>query len=294
VKFDESTLDGWAQQGAKVQSAATYQTIKNVLEDPSSPYYTRSFDVFLQGSYGNETNIKADSDVDVVICLTSVYYDDLDWLNDGERSLYNSLTSGGGYSLSQFKDSVVQWLQDNFGSDVVVGKKAVFIKGNSSRRDADVLICAEHRLYRSYTATNSSDYHSGVVFWTTDGTRIVNFPKQHQENLSSRNQSYHSRLKPLVRIAKNLRNRMQDDTVLAEGKAPSYFLEGLLWNMPYSQYQYTHRGTIDAFANWLAALDTSNFTCANGIHYLVRQNLPTSWKSDDCVAFRRALLNYWT
>jgi hypothetical protein len=190
MKFDESILEGWSHQGAKAQSAATYQTIKNTLESSSSPYYSRSFEVFLQGSYGNDTNIFADSDVDVVICLTSVYYDDLDWLDESEKSFYNAVTTKGGYSLSAFKESVVSWLKHNFGSDVSVGKKAVFIKGNSSRRDADVLICAEHRLYRSYTSTNSSNYHPGVTFWTTDGTRIVNFPKQHHDNLSSQNQTF--------------------------------------------------------------------------------------------------------
>jgi hypothetical protein len=293
VKFDESTLEGWSHQGAKVQSAGTYQTVKNVLENSSSPYYSRNFEVFLQGSYGNDTNILADSDVDVVICLTTVYYDDLIWLDESEKSFYNSVTTKGGYSLAEFKTSVVGWLKDNFGSDVSVGKKAVFIKGNSSRRDADVLVCSEHRLYRSYTSTNSSHYHSGITFWTTDQTRIVNFPKQHRDNLSSRNQAYHSRLKPLVRIAKNLRNRMQDDHAVAEGKAPSYFLEGLLWNMPYDLYDYTHRGTIDRFVQWLSSLDTSELTCANGIHYLVRPGVPTAWKTADFSAFCQALQTYW-
>lgn len=294
MKFNEATLEGWSHQGSKIQSAATYQTIKNVLESSSSPYYSRTFEVFLQGSYGNDTNIFADSDVDVVICLTSTYYDDLQWLNESEKSLYNSAFTKATYGIDDFKSSVVDWLKQNFGSDVSVGKKAVFIKGNGSRRDVDVLVCAQHRMYSSYSSTNTSNYHSGVTFWTMDGTRIVNFPKQHRDNLSSRNQNFHSRLKPLVRIAKNLRNRMQDDGAIAGGKAPSYFLEGLLWNMPYTQYEYAHRATIDRFVQWLSSLDTTELTCANGIHFLVRSGFPTSWDANDFGTFRQALQAYWT
>ena len=293
MKFDEATLDGWSQQGAKVQSAQTYQTIRNALEDNSSPYHGLSFEVFLQGSYGNDTNIRTDSDVDVVICLTSVYYEDLDWLDDSQKSLYNSTTTSGGYSLDQFKLSVVGWLKANFASDVSLGKKAVFIKGNSSRRDVDVLICAEHKLYKSYLSAYSSDYHNGVVFWTSDHDKIVNFPKQHIANLSSRNQSFHSRVKPFVRVIKNLRNRMIDDLAFSDGKAPSYFVEGLLWNMPYAQYAYSHQDTVSNFVAWVSTLATDDITCANGIHYLVRPNFPTSWRLDDFEAFRSALQKYW-
>jgi hypothetical protein len=132
------------------------------------------------------------------------------------------------------------------------------------------------------------------VFWATGDGKIVNFPKQHRDNLSSRNQENHSRLKPLVRIVKNLRNKMQDDGVLTVGKAPSYFLEGLLWNMPYTHYQYTHVGTIDAFVDWVASLDTTNLTCANGIHFLVRNNFPTSWKTYDFIEFRDSITAYWS
>jgi hypothetical protein len=294
MKFSEAVLEGWSHQGSKQQSAATYQTIKTVLEDSSSPYYSKSFEVFLQGSYGNDTNIYADSDVDVVICLTSVYYDDLSWLEPSERSLYDSVTFGGGYSLAEFRTSVIDWLKQNFGNSVSVGNKAVFIQGNSNRRDADVLICAEHRLYSSYKAVHSSDYHQGIVFWPVGGGRIVNFPKQHRDNLSARNQVCYSRLKPLVRVVKNLRNRMQDDQVLAEGRAPSYFIEGLLWNMPYEHYQYSHRDTVDSFVEWVSGLDTSQLTCANGIHFLVRNDFPTSWKTDDFFAYRGALQAYWS
>ena len=66
MAIPEAQLDTWSAQGSITQSKNTYASIKGVLESANSPYYQRSFVSFLQGSYGNDTNIYADSDVDVV------------------------------------------------------------------------------------------------------------------------------------------------------------------------------------------------------------------------------------
>src|SRR5690606_967984 len=69
MPIPESQLETWSHQGSITQSSSTYNTIKSVLEDSATPYAGRNFKVFLQGSYGNDTNIYAESDVDIVIRL---------------------------------------------------------------------------------------------------------------------------------------------------------------------------------------------------------------------------------
>ena len=59
------------------QSAATYETVRKILNDSSSPYYAKDFKIFLQGSYGNDTNLRIDSDVDIAICLNWTFYSGL-------------------------------------------------------------------------------------------------------------------------------------------------------------------------------------------------------------------------
>ena len=54
-------------QGSVTQSKNTYEIIKAALESVDAKYKSRNFKVFLQGSYGNDTNIYAESDVDIVI-----------------------------------------------------------------------------------------------------------------------------------------------------------------------------------------------------------------------------------
>lgn len=150
MAIPESQLQTWSNQGSKAQSASTYQTIRNVLDDPEAPYHSKFYNIFLQGSYGNDTNIYADSDVDIVMCLTSVYYDDTSSLDDAEKQRYKADFSLAAYSYFDFKKDVLAWLTYKFGKGVKAGKKAIFIPGNGVRRDADVLVCAEHQIGRAH------------------------------------------------------------------------------------------------------------------------------------------------
>jgi tRNA nucleotidyltransferase (CCA-adding enzyme) len=86
VAIPESQLDTWSHQGSIAQSSSTYNTIKNVLERGTTPYANKNFEVFLQGSYGNDTNIYAESDVDIVIVLNDCWQRDLEALSEEEKT----------------------------------------------------------------------------------------------------------------------------------------------------------------------------------------------------------------
>ncbi|UDL90698.1 nucleotidyltransferase [Mesorhizobium sp. PAMC28654] len=294
MPINEAQLVTWSAQGSVQQSAATYQTVRGVLNDAQSPYYPKSFDIFLQGSYGNDTNIYADSDVDVVIRLDSIFYTDTSGLSGQEKSNYESNRSSAEYSLAKFKEEVGAWLVAKFGSGVKPGNKAIFVPGNgSSRRDADVLPCAEHRYYTSYPAAGSPTFLEGVVFWAKDGTKIVNYPKQHSENCTTKHQATNGYFKPTVRIFKNMRNRMIENGLLKEGLAPSYYLEGLLWNVPYNYYGSSFQQTVTNCINFINASDTSQFHCANGIHWLLRDGYQVCWSPANFTTFMAALQGFW-
>ncbi len=150
MAVSEAQLETWSHQGSEAQSASTYQAVKNVLNDSNSPYYPKSFEIFLQGSYDNKTNIYADSDVDIVIRLDSIYYSDTRNLSAADKQNYETNFSKANYTLAMFKQEVFEWLRLNFGQGVKLGEKAVKIPGSGNRRDADVLVCAKHQTYYTY------------------------------------------------------------------------------------------------------------------------------------------------
>jgi hypothetical protein len=152
MPISEHQLDTWAKQGTVAQSQATYATVRAALEAADAPYFTRNHTIFLQGSYGNDTNIYADSDVDVVIRLDGTFYKDVSRLPPGDRAAYDAHFDPATYSYSEFKRDVAAQLTRRFGSAVKPGSKAIFVEGIGSRRDADVLPAAQ---WRSYTRFKS-------------------------------------------------------------------------------------------------------------------------------------------
>jgi hypothetical protein len=289
----ESQLETWAKQGPTSQFTATYDTLKGVLNHSSAPYYSKNYSIFLQGSYKNDTNVYGDSDVDVVIRLDDVYYTDLDQLSEEDKALYNVAKSGVAYDLPDFKADVLSWLKSNYGNDVQPGSKAIFVKGNGSRRNADVLVCAELRRYHRFKSWSDQSYIEGVCFFTSDGTRINNFPRQHSDNCTEKHKATENWFKPTVRIYKNLRNTLIEKKLIEDGLAPSHFLEGLLYNVPVASFGGSEQQNFVDTLNWLNAADRSKFLCANQCYYLFHPSSRVTWRAENCTSFINAVVNYW-
>jgi len=293
MSIPESQLDTWSHQGSVTQSSDTYQTIRRALLDEDAGYAAKSFEVFLQGSYGNTTNIYAESDVDVVIRLDSTFRYNIDRLNETEKQEYRNRVSDPTYSFDDFKSAVITQLQNRFGTAAVsIGKKAVKIKGEGARRDADVVTCYEYRDYKSFSGQYTADYVSGIIFPTASG-EIINYPKQHSSNLTAQHQAAGNMLKPMVRILKNMRSRLVDDGVLKDGGAPSYYIEGMFYNVPAEQYVSTSFG--DTFCNginWLLNADKTKLVCANWRYYLLG-NSNVQWNEADYNVFLSAVCKMW-
>jgi hypothetical protein len=293
MTISEDQLATWAHQGPTSQFTATYDTLKNVLKSSSAAYANRSFEIFLQGSYANDTNIYADSDVDVVIKTDEVYYSDVTNLSPEDKQTYEQGWSRATYQLSDFKREVVAWLTSYYGNAVHVGDKAITIAGNGTRRDADVIVCAEFKKFWSYKNSYNQSYESGICFFLPNGTQIENFPKQHSANCTIKHQATSQWFKRSARTYKNLRNKLIDMGALGEGVAPSYFIEGMLYNVPTDRFGGGHSANFIDTLNWIVGADRSKFLCANDQFYLLHDTSPVTWRADKCDAFLNAALNYW-
>jgi hypothetical protein len=291
MAINENQLETWSHIGAAATSKATYYTVKTALERAAAPYATR--DIFLQGSYGNDTNVVRDSDVDVVICDHSIHYFDVNDLQGDQRARFDATRSPTEWSAEKFKQQVAAHIRAQFGNVVTVGDKAIFIPGVGNRRDCDVLACTEFRKYFQYTNGGAQDYHEGVCFFLPDGTQVVNYPKMHMANCTTKHQATNQWFKPTIRMYKNMRNRMLDQGRIAEGLAPSYFIEGLLYNVPPAKFGGSHVANFSDTFNWLYSADRSKFVCANERFYLFHPTSKVTWWAENCKAFLDALVAFW-
>lgn len=294
MAISETQLDTWAKQGSIAQSQVTYATIRGCLEANDAPYAGRSKSIFLQGSYGNDTNIYADSDVDVVIVTDSVFYHSSHELSPEDKIAINAaLTGNGGYTYNQFKADVLTQLTRKFGNAVKPGKKAILVEGDGNRRDTDVLAAVAHRRYTRFRSHADSHYYEGITFWTSGGVQIINYPKQHSANATAKHQATSGWYKPTVRIFKNMRNAMIAKGHLSAGIAPSYFIEGMLYNVPNNLFGGTYANTCVNALNWLHASIREDLLCANELHYLLRSNSKVCWDPENFEIYLSAAIKFW-
>jgi hypothetical protein len=291
VAIAEIQLETWAKQGATGQFTDTYQSIRGNLLDGSAPYPVKDVEVFLHGSYGNDTNVWADSDVDIVLKYNGAFYYDIDEVPPEDQQRFQvNFPKDAEYGYPNFKADAEAWIKRLY-NNARIGKKAIFVPGNNSRRDADIVICQQYRRYTSYGSANPR-YHEGIAFFS-GATRIENFPKQHATNCTAKHQATNIKFKPMVRVFKNMRNKMIEDGLLADGVAPSYFIEGMLWNVPNDKFTGTYGNMWVECFNWAVSADESQLATASDLHWLIRENAPVCWPSANFRTFTAALKKYW-
>lgn len=294
MPIPESQLNTWSSQGSVTQSCNTYNSIKNVLESSNAPYANRNFSVFLQGSYGNDTNIYAESDVDIVIQLHSCFQYNIDLLPAWQQLQFNQVYTGGViYDFADFKQDVFSHLRQIYADAVIPGDKAIKINGNGARRNVDVIVSMDFRKYQKFENDYDQQYIDGICFFNSKNILISNYPKIHTLNCTVKHQRTNSWYKPTVRIFKNLRNRLIQKGMISSGDAPSYFLEGLLYNVPDSAYGTSYVDTVVNVINWLNKANHSQLVCANEQYYLLNDTSPVTWRTDKCTAFLNAACNLW-
>ncbi len=158
-------------------------------------------------------------------------------------------------------------------------------------------MAAEFRRYSQFTDQSNQRYAEGICFFLPDGTRIENFPKPHSKNCTAKHLGTHQWFKPTVRIFKNMRNCMIERGLIQSDVAPSYFLEGLLFNVPINKFGRTYTSTFVECFNWAMSADKSKLVCANELHWLVRDGSHTSWPPANYSKFldaTRQLWNQWS
>jgi hypothetical protein len=292
VAIAEAQLETWSQQGKTGQFTDTYNSIRgNLLDGSAAAYPVKNAEVHLQGSYGNNTNVWADSDVDIVLKHTGAFYYDIGAMSRPEQDAFKAVFSGNAeYGYSEFKRDAQGFITRLYNG-VAPGKKALHIPGKNNRRNADVLICQEFRRYYSYEP-GVHGCHYGVAFYI-NGSRIENFPKQHADNCTAKHQGTNQNFKRMVRVFKNMRNWMIEKGLLADKIAPSYFIEGMLYNVPNDKFTGSYQDMWVECFNWVVTADETKLTTASGLHWLVRDDSLVCWPSANFHTFTAALKKYW-
>lgn len=291
MTISESQLTVWSNQGAIDAAQRTHTSLRSALDAYKKWPAGTAYDAYLQGSYRNTTNIRGDSDVDLVVELTSVNYSNL---TDVEKSLLK--LESATYKWNDFRSDVIAALIDYYGAQFVEtsGSKSVKVLPNSGRLKADVVIAVTYNYYE-----NLKVRAEGMTFWALPGwQQVINYPKLHYENGANKNSSQRTNglYKPTIRIFKNARNRATDANSFYRGHFPSYFVEGLLYNVPDRVFSETYQATYANILNWLnTELDSDRaqtFVCQNEMAYLFGHS-SVQWNIDYAREYVTQLTKLW-
>jgi len=284
-------LETWSHQGSVPTSSNTYHSIRSVLCAPCVPYADKQYEVYLQGSYCNDTNIFSESDVDIVIQLNSTFSSNKHELTRAQLALHERDYDPATYSSADFRKDVISVLGNHYGiNNVTDGKKSVKLAGVASRRNADIVVCTQYRKYAYYWGYNDCPFIEGMMI-NNQGECTINYPRLHAAALTQKHQQTSSRFKPLVRVLKNIKTRMVERGYINEKTAASYYIEGWLYNAPNELFAYDLRERFEQVCNWLLRQDSSKFAMPHGQFPLIgAQN--NQWSSNDLEAFSEELIKF--
>lgn len=226
-KFNEDTISGWTKPPSDTEEAKLSNAERIVKEaiNEDAVLSGKCIEIFGQGSYANDTNVRLNSDIDINVRYTGGFYFDLP---KGMTREDFGLNNPSKYSLGEFKNDVYGALTIKFGNDSVQRKnKCLKILGNSNRVEMDVVPTWNYRCYYK-----NRSYVLGAKLRADSGEDVVNFPKQHIEKGKQKNADTNRRFKRLTRIYKKLRYKMIDDGFPVSDSITSFLLECLVWNVP--------------------------------------------------------------
>ena len=295
MSIPESQLETWSHRGAVATAKKSHESIRNCLNQYDDWPDGASYEVYLQGSYKNNTNIRGDSDVDVVVQLNSTFRSDTSALSANERLLYNSSYSGATYHWQDFRVDVLQALRGYYGlHKALEGKKSV--KVETPYLPTDVVVCIQYREYRRFRSTNDQDYVEGMTFYVPAENRwIVNYPKLHYKNGVGKHQGTGNWYKPTVRLFKNARTYLVEHGVMASDLAASYFLECFLYNVPSDNFGTSYQVTVLNVIEWLVEHhDTWDKLVCQNEQLPIFGKAPEQWSEDKAIQFLKNMIALWT
>lgn len=279
-------FETWAKQGAIATSKATGESIKRAINIYDGFPDGVTYDVFLQGSYKNSTNIYSESDVDVVVQKTSAFYNNLEQHQKNTLGLVPN-----DYGFKNFRTDVIRALGQYYNlEDINPDNKVIKLAPNSIRRPADILVCCS---YREYYRVEKDAYHEGVYFRTTQTNETCySFPKKHYENAVQKNQDCNGNFKSMVRIFKNINRTLVNRGDIEAKTAPSYFIECLLGNISCNQFQGTYSEMFLKILNYLADNNWDDFLCLNGLRSLWGEG-NESWTDERARRYLVKTIDLW-
>lgn len=225
----EDTLAGWTGPSSDTEQEKQERTERMIREAIAEhrPFEACGLSIYAKGSYANNTNVRADSDVDIAVECTDVEY----WEESEPGAHRPGQPYTGIWTPAKLRAELAAALRAKFPGQVdTSGSTAIQVHSNTARVDADVVPCFSYAYYLP-----GGTVRRGTKIFATDDRQIVNYPQQQLENGRAKNERTGRAFKRAVRILKRVENALSEEGT--HRSLPSYFIECLAYNCPDSLFE---------------------------------------------------------
>ena len=274
-----SILNSWSHHHSGKASIQAHTSIREVLESYTLRTKGFKYNIFLQGSYKNDTNLHRDSDVDVVVQLAVKLQPQVATLSNSQ--LMNDQSHKLTYERWRlFRSHVLKALRFAYGTKAVTtGRKSLKLAKGLLHASADVVVTVK--------------CGDGIAFYLPAEHRwVVSYPEQHYANGLKKEKATNNRFKRTIRMFKATRNHLQDNRLIKERTAPSYFIECLLYNVPDKLFRPRLDESYTGIVEYLKTTNLQGFKCQNGIHKLFCTSKDL-WSQNEARTIIQALERLW-
>ncbi len=295
MTISEDQLRTWTNAPASTKSSYTYGEVKKALEK-STKLKGLSYEVYLQGSYANSTNIKLDSDVDIAVQLNSTFSPDISAIPFEQQVSFYQTVPQADYNWSNFCQDVIDALTAHFGTSVVKpDKKCIKLIGDNNRVNADIVPCVQHRQFNSFAPLNQTDFIEGMKFWTDSGKEVTNYPKLHLKNGENKNAAHRTdeKYKHLTRILKNIRRRLIEDHAFNPDTARSYFIECAVYNVPDIHFGPDYKSSLEGVIDYILHKCNPDAMLTVSHQHILFGLEPWQWNANDAGVFFQLAHQYY-
>lgn len=288
MSVSEDQLSGWTSRAfnnEEQRADDTERAIRNAIENHST-LAGMDIRILPKGSIKNNTNVRRDSDIDIAVINRQhiiTQYEAGVAMGDVGLEPYS------GISAQEFKSLVGDAIRAEFGNQNIdaSGNRVFKIRGSTTVMDADVI---PSTLYW-YVGRGSTREGIALILDVPDGNIHFNYPDQHFDNGVAKNNRTGRRYKRVVRILKNIENKLVADGILQD--VPSFLIECLAYNVPDTIYNAGHSTwrslitsvceNIWAYVSSEEPADEYRWTEVNGFKFLFSPS--QRWTKQQAAAF---------
>lgn len=227
MNFTEQQLITWSKPISTSEDQKCQNAISQITDALKAKFGSK-ISIFLQGSYRNNTNVRLNSDIDIVMRYDDAFYSDLERLSEADKDAYNAQKTSAEYNFDELKADTQAALASVFTTDVERKNKCVQVNGNTYRVTADVIPCFVLKRFKTLQTIEAE----GIKFYSDNSREIISFPNQHYYNGTAKTEDTFRLYKRMVRILKVINYRLIDTGTITDKLVSSFFIECLVYNVP--------------------------------------------------------------